>query len=52
MEEFKILVSSAPPKGYCWQIQGPGQRTVKSGNATSEVEAKAAAEKALKELQG
>jgi hypothetical protein len=52
MEEYKILINSTPPKGYRWQIVGPGHRSIKSGTAKSEIEAKAAADKALKEIKG
>jgi hypothetical protein len=52
MEDYKILINSTPPRGYRWQIVGPGQRSIKSGTEKSEIEAKAAADRALKELKG
>ncbi len=51
MGEISIVVMSTPPDGFRWQLIERGKdAAIKSGTASTQDEARAAAQKALSEL--
>jgi hypothetical protein len=50
MSEYKKLINNTPPSGFRWQVF-EGTKVVKSGTSHSQVEANAAADKAIAELE-
>jgi hypothetical protein len=50
MAEIRILVRNTPPVGWQWQLVD-GQKIIKTGNANSSIEARAAAKAALAKIE-
>ncbi len=47
---IRISLTNTPPEGVRWQVLGRG-KTLRAGTANTELEARAAAIKAIKEIE-